>query len=101
VQWQKVWGNNADEPCYSSASYAASNCLLPYKWNLDYVVDVHGNTMSWWYQKFTTLHGSLGSERNAEWYDRDALLTRVEYGTREGAETATAPAKMERSSRAT
>ena len=38
------------EPCYS-ATYAAAWCQQAYRWRLDYVVDPHGNTMSYWYAR--------------------------------------------------
>src|SRR5262249_26011052 len=37
-----VFGNNAGDPCHQS-TYAASFCSQTYQWNVDYVVDPHGN----------------------------------------------------------
>ena len=45
---EPVFGNNANEPCHA-ATFAASFCTQAWRWNLDYVVDPHGNTMSFWY----------------------------------------------------
>ncbi|WP_203909803.1 FG-GAP-like repeat-containing protein [Rhizocola hellebori] len=96
VLTQQVWSNHTGEPCLNTSSFAASRCLMPYRWNLDYVVDVHGNSMSYWYERFTNLHGSGGTGFNELTYDRDAVLSRIEYGTRAGNETtATAPAIVE------
>jgi RHS repeat-associated protein len=93
---QHVWSNHTGEPCLNTGSFYNSHCVMPYRWNLDYVVDAHGNSMSYWYERFTNLHGSAGGGWNELSYDRDAVLSRIEYGTRAGNETtATAPAVVE------
>lgn len=54
---KQVWSNHSREPCVAG-SFAASHCLMAYRWYLDYVVDVHGNSASWWYDGFSNLHGA-------------------------------------------
>ncbi|MFD3542192.1 ricin-type beta-trefoil lectin domain protein [Streptomyces sp. NPDC058662] len=39
-----VFGNHAGEPCHAAA-FAASSCKQAWRWNLDYVEDVHGNAL--------------------------------------------------------
>ncbi|MET8151419.1 RHS repeat domain-containing protein [Actinoplanes sp. NPDC049668] len=80
VQTSPVYGNNPDEPC-RAATFAASACNQAYRWNLDYVVDQHGNTMSMWYGKDTNKYGRIKSQTDLATYDRDGYLKRIEYGT--------------------
>jgi hypothetical protein len=53
---QPVYGNNPGEQCHQS-TFAASSCAQAWRWNLDYVVDSHGNTMSYWYSQETNSYG--------------------------------------------
>ncbi|MFF4299679.1 polymorphic toxin-type HINT domain-containing protein [Streptomyces vinaceus] len=39
-----VFGNHAGEPC-NQPTFSASGCQQAWRWNLDYVEDVHGNAM--------------------------------------------------------
>ena len=55
-----MFGNNAGEPCHS-ATFAASCCDQAWRWNLDYVVDPHGNTMSYWYTQETNHYARNGT----------------------------------------
>ncbi|GAA3944986.1 hypothetical protein Aau02nite_83980 [Amorphoplanes auranticolor] len=41
-----VYGNHPDEPGYAVGDFAASRTTQAWRWNLDYVADTHGNTMS-------------------------------------------------------
>jgi RHS repeat-associated protein len=75
-----VYGNHPNEPCRKTA-FADSSCTQAYRWSLDYVVDPHGNTMSYWYGKDTSKYGRNKSETDLATYDRDGYLKRVEYGT--------------------
>ena len=91
---QKVVGNNDKDPCYRPNDYVGSACYQTYRWNLDYVVDPRGNTMTYFYNRFTNFYGGFkGSQAWA--YDASAVLDRVEYGTRMGTEGSTvAPMKV-------
>ncbi|GIG69288.1 hypothetical protein Pen01_55830 [Phytomonospora endophytica] len=82
-----VAGNNTDEPCHDS-TFGSSFCDQAWKWNLDYVVDVHGNTMSYWYDVDTNRYGKAGKADNPVLYDRAGELVRIDYGTdnRDGTE---------------
>src|ERR1051326_8051350 len=76
-----VFGNGTAEPCYSATSFAASQCAMAYQWNLDYVVDPHGNTISYWYTKQLNFTGTAGSTSNVHQYTRGFLLKQISYGT--------------------
>jgi hypothetical protein len=51
-----VFGNNTDEPCHATA-FSASACDRAWRWNLDYVLDPFGNTMSYRYGARFCCHG--------------------------------------------
>ncbi|WP_433089088.1 polymorphic toxin-type HINT domain-containing protein [Dactylosporangium sp. CA-052675] len=77
---EPVFGNDTGEPCHG-ATFAASSCTQAYRWNLDYVVDPHGNTMSYWYgidHNFYKKNNSTATQ-----YDRAGYLDHVDYGTRD------------------
>jgi hypothetical protein len=96
--WEEMFANHSGEPCFHPSGYTYSHCTKTYRWMLDYVVDPHGNSMSYWYSNTNAgnLAGSNNSGQSVNWYVRDAWLERIEYGTRAGNETnATPPAKIE------
>jgi hypothetical protein len=68
------------EPCRQS-TFDASNCDQPWRWNLDYVVDVRGNTMSLWYTKETNNYGRNLTPTKVTPYTRGGYLARIDYGT--------------------
>ncbi|THA72953.1 sugar-binding protein [Streptomyces sp. A0958] len=77
-----VFGNHAGEPCYKAGDWKGSDCEQAWRWNLDYVEDVHGNAMSLWWKKETNHYA-----RNFNWkapvsYDRDGYLLHIDYGQR-------------------
>ena len=76
-----VFGNDPNEPCNATA-FIDSDCVQAWRWNLDYVVDTLGNSMSYWYQKSTNKYARNMDESDAASYDREALLDRIDYGTR-------------------
>ncbi|WBB78833.1 transcriptional regulator [Micromonospora sp. WMMD882] len=78
-----VYGNHDDEPCHAS-SFASSRCDQAWRWQLDHVVDRHGNTMDLFYAKETNKYGRNGSTSDPTGYDRSGHLTKIEYGTRTG-----------------
>jgi RHS repeat-associated protein len=80
VLTEPVFGNNTNEPCHA-ATFAASACTQAWRWNLDYVVDPHGNTMSYWYQPETNQYGRNNSTTDLATYTRSATLLRIDYGT--------------------
>ncbi|BCJ74526.1 hypothetical protein CS0771_40700 [Catellatospora sp. IY07-71] len=80
VQTVPVYGNHSTDPCNESA-FADSDCMQAYRWNLDYVVDPHGNTMSLWWGRDANSYGERMSETTLRSYTRDAYLDRIDYGT--------------------
>ncbi|WP_213457195.1 polymorphic toxin-type HINT domain-containing protein [Rhizomonospora bruguierae] len=85
-----VFGNEAGEPCHKDA-FKDSSCLQAWRWNLDYVVDPHGNTMSYWYKidinKYQSGTGKVQSYVRAGYLDHVAYGTRVEPDLDTGKDT--------------
>ncbi|MFY1637846.1 RHS repeat-associated core domain-containing protein [Solwaraspora sp. WMMB335] len=75
-----VFGNHSGEPCHAT-TFANSDCPQAWRWNLDYVVDVRGNTMSLWYGKETNKYARNDTDTDDVSYDRGGYLTRIDYGT--------------------
>ncbi|RLP94032.1 hypothetical protein EAD98_17810 [Micromonospora sp. CV4] len=75
-----VAGNHAGEPCNGS-TFASSFCDQAWRWNLDYVVDPRGNTMSYWYAQETNYYAKNFSTTNKASYVRGGTLKRIDYGT--------------------
>lgn len=89
-----VFGDDAGEPCHGS-TFADSWCRQAWRWNLDYVVDPHGNAMSFFYAAETNYYGRNLSSSTPTWYHRGGYLTELRYGQRADAlYTATAPARV-------
>jgi len=89
-----VFGNQAGEPCNNAAGFASSWCYQAYRWNLDYVVDPHGNSMTYVWSKLTGRYG-LNGNTAAVLYDLSASLDHIDYGTRAGSEAGgSAPARV-------
>jgi RHS repeat-associated protein len=88
-----VFGNHPNEPCYNS-SFSASACDRAWRWNLDYVVDPTGNTMSYWYQVETNSYAKTGSTTTLASYARGGWLDRIDYGTRSDTAYGTAPMQV-------
>lgn len=74
-----VFGNDAGEPCHAT-TFAASSCSQAWRWNLDYIVDVHGNAQTMYYTAETNKYAKGGS--GATVYQRGGVLSRIEYGLR-------------------
>ncbi|ATL32942.1 hypothetical protein KY5_7924c [Streptomyces formicae] len=80
-----VFGNHKDEPCHADA-YKDSWCQQAWRWNLDYVVDPHGDAMAYYWNTETNHYGRNVNpntgDSTATSYDRGGYLDRVEYGLR-------------------
>ncbi|MEV7549720.1 RHS repeat-associated core domain-containing protein [Amycolatopsis sp. NPDC089917] len=78
-----VFGNNDGEACFKPGNFAGSSCRQPWRWNLDYVVDPHGNASTYYYQPEINYYGlnqnvtTAGTEYTAGGYP-----LRIEYGLR-------------------
>ncbi|MGW0934941.1 polymorphic toxin-type HINT domain-containing protein [Streptomyces sp. NPDC002666] len=79
-----VYGDDSGEPCYK-ATFADAYCNQAWRWNLDYVVDPHGNTMTYFYGTETNYYTQgLKTTENGKAYIRGGYLKRIDYGQREG-----------------
>ncbi|GIM66440.1 type IV secretion protein Rhs [Amorphoplanes auranticolor] len=87
-----VYGNHPDEPGYAAGDFSASRTTQAWRWNLDYVVDTHGNTMNYFYERETGAYGREGNKDKRTTYDRGGWLSRIEYGNRANASITTQPA---------
>ncbi|MEU3277785.1 RHS repeat-associated core domain-containing protein [Streptomyces antibioticus] len=80
-----VFGNQAGEPCYN-ASFANGWCQQAWRWQLDYVVDPHGNAMSYYWKTESNNYGRNVSETTgdstATSYIRGGYLDHIDYGLR-------------------
>jgi RHS repeat-associated protein len=76
-----VFGNDANEPCHAS-TFDASWCQQAYRWNLDYVVDTHGNAIAYYYDKETNSYARNLTAADDTPYVRGGTLDRIEYGLR-------------------
>lgn len=84
-----VFGNHPGEPCHQS-TYANSSCTQAWRWNLDYVEDVHGNAMviDWAkednrYAKNEKVNAKVDEKDSAKVaYIRGGYPTRILYGLR-------------------
>ncbi|GAA0801694.1 RHS repeat-associated core domain-containing protein [Spirilliplanes yamanashiensis] len=88
-----VYGDDDNEPCHGD-SFKESRCKQTWRWNLDYVVDTHGNTSTYYYGTETNRYGANRDDVSVA-YDRGGHLKRIEYGERKGEENDTrAPAQV-------
>ncbi|MFB6719347.1 RHS repeat-associated core domain-containing protein [Kribbella sp. NPDC056345] len=74
-----VYGDDAGEPCNTTST----GCNLGWRWNLDYVVDLHGNAMSYWYTKELNNYAKNGVASPGTPYVRGGYLNRIDYGLRD------------------
>jgi hypothetical protein len=73
-----VYAAHAGEPCYN-ATFSLSVCTMAYRWNLDYVTDVHGSAMAYYYTQDTNYYASyLGATKRS--YIRASRLDHIDYG---------------------
>ncbi|MFD2691347.1 polymorphic toxin-type HINT domain-containing protein [Streptomyces phyllanthi] len=78
-----VFGDDSGEPGYSSGdSFSGRAKTQAWRWNLDYVVDPHGNVMTYWYDKETNHYAKNGTTGNGTEYVRSGWLKRIDYGQR-------------------
>ncbi|MCX5242645.1 polymorphic toxin type 44 domain-containing protein [Streptomyces prunicolor] len=78
-----VFGDDSGEPCYKSTGFADSSCNQAWRWNLDYVVDPHGNASAYWYGKEANYYSkNADTTVNGTGYTRGGYLNRIDYGLR-------------------
>uniref|UniRef100_UPI00069648FD RHS repeat domain-containing protein n=1 Tax=Streptomyces odonnellii TaxID=1417980 RepID=UPI00069648FD len=76
-----VYGDDDNEPCHAS-TFAGSWCQQAWRWNLDYVVDVDGNAIAYYYDAETNSYGRNLKAADDTPYTRGGTLDRIEYGLR-------------------
>ncbi|MEV1008679.1 polymorphic toxin-type HINT domain-containing protein [Streptomyces sp. NPDC049881] len=74
-----VFGNDSGEPCHA-ATAAASHCTQAWRWNLDYVEDVRGNAVAYYYDTESNSYGRFLDRTANSRYIRGGTLDRIEYG---------------------
>ncbi len=87
VLGEAIMGNHSREPCFSSAAVTSSWCRIAYRWNLDYVVDPHGNAMAYFYNRESNGQMIFSSSASYVNYYRASSLARIDYGLRAGSTT--------------
>ncbi|MFJ9809271.1 ricin-type beta-trefoil lectin domain protein [Streptomyces sp. NPDC101158] len=76
-----VFGNHPGEPCHATG-FADSSCTQAWRWNLDYVEDVHGNAMIIDWAKETNHYAKNGKFQGKVPYVRGGYPTQITYGLR-------------------
>jgi RHS repeat-associated protein len=79
-----VFGNDNGEPCHA-ATFADSHCVQAWRWNLDKVVDRHGNVIQYNYDTETNSYGLNGKDAAVP-YTRGGTLKEALYGLRDGSD---------------
>ncbi|MFJ1702635.1 RHS repeat-associated core domain-containing protein [Kitasatospora sp. NPDC088346] len=79
-----VYSPKAGDPCYDSAKGNASWCQTAWRWNLDYVVDLHGNLTSYSYAPEANWYAMGGGQNHGTGenhsYTRGGVLKTIAYG---------------------
>ncbi|MGW0390191.1 RHS repeat-associated core domain-containing protein [Streptomyces sp. NPDC003042] len=80
-----VFGNQTGEPCHN-ASFASGWCQQAWRWQLDYVVDPHGNAMAYYWKTESNNYGrnvsDVTGDSTATPYIRGGYLDHIDYGLR-------------------
>jgi RHS repeat-associated protein len=85
-----VYSPQSGDPCFDAAGFAKSVCTMARRWNLDYVTDVHGNAMSYYYTQDSNYY-ARNEASVMDSYVRDSYLARIDYGFRAGGAYGTVP----------
>ncbi|GAA2125523.1 polymorphic toxin-type HINT domain-containing protein [Streptomyces synnematoformans] len=94
-----VFGDDSGEPCHDAAGFGSSWCQQTWRWNLDYVVDPHGNAVAYYYHQEKNSYGRNLKGTNNTRYTRGGTLDRIEYGLKSSSVYGTKPlAKVDFSS---
>ncbi|MFG3052995.1 RHS repeat-associated core domain-containing protein [Kitasatospora sp. NPDC048239] len=81
-----VYSPDASGPCYNSGTGAGSWCQMAWRWQLDYVVDAHGNLTTYKYategNKYSRGRAQNGGNGALTDYQRAGYLKEIGYGQR-------------------
>ncbi|MBO1332570.1 polymorphic toxin-type HINT domain-containing protein [Streptomyces sp. VRA16 Mangrove soil] len=79
-----VYHPKAGDPCYSASAGTGSWCQMAWQWNLDYIVDLHGNLISYKYTRENNWYARGGGQNNGvgtnTLYHRSSYPLSVSYG---------------------
>jgi RHS repeat-associated protein len=82
-----VW----DVPVWEGCDQAAF-CEVPWRYNLDYEVDPHGNAIAYFYSPQTNYYAESDGTTGTGQYTQGGVLTSIEYGLRSGQVYTSTPA---------
>ncbi|MFE9249626.1 RHS repeat-associated core domain-containing protein [Streptomyces sp. NPDC007088] len=92
-----VFGDDEGEPGYTDgSSFSGRDRKQAWRWNLDYVEDLHKNAMSYWYAAETNHYDKLGDDNTGTGYTRGGYLKEIRYGQRAGALFSASPAASDK-----
>ncbi|PYC70622.1 hypothetical protein C7C46_27345 [Streptomyces tateyamensis] len=77
-----VFSPNSGDPCYNSSTGQQSWCQMAWRWNLDAVVDVHGNLTTYTYNAEANWYARGGNPTTTNSYTRAGELAEIDYGQR-------------------
>ncbi|MER6301400.1 polymorphic toxin-type HINT domain-containing protein [Kitasatospora sp. NPDC001539] len=79
-----VYSPNNGDPCYDPAKGQGSWCQTAWRWNLDFVVDPHGNLTTYTYAPETNYYSRGGAQNNGNGtstaYTRAGVPATIGYG---------------------
>ncbi|MFI9364684.1 polymorphic toxin-type HINT domain-containing protein [Kitasatospora sp. NPDC053057] len=79
-----VYSPNSGDPCYDPAKGQGSWCQTAWRWNLDFVVDPHGNLTTYTYAPETNYYSRGGAQNNGNGtpaaYTRAGVPATIGYG---------------------
>ncbi|MFF2382632.1 RHS repeat-associated core domain-containing protein [Streptomyces sp. NPDC058108] len=76
-----VYGDDSGEPGYDQGTaFSDRSTTQAWRWNLDYVVDLHGNAVTYQYTPETNYYAKNGADTATAKYTRGGYLTKIRYG---------------------
>jgi RHS repeat-associated protein len=75
-------------PVWAGSTYNTQ----PWRWNLDYVVDPHGDAMAYFYNTQTNYYAEDNGTTGSAAYTQGGVLSKIEYGLRAGSVYGVTPA---------
>lgn len=95
VDYEPVYSSHSGDPCYeiSGSGFNNSVCTMAYRWNLDYVKDVRGGAMAYYYKQDFNYYGRNKGATDVK-YVRDSYLDHIDYGFTDGNAYGTVPNKV-------
>jgi RHS repeat-associated protein len=78
-----VYGAHTNDPCNDPRGFDQSSCQQAWRWNLDYVVDPHGNAAAYYYDREDNWYAPGDATTGTTKYARGGALNHIDYGLRE------------------